>query len=303
VTYEDLRAVNPSLIYCHTAGFDDTRADLPGNDQTAGALTGVLYEDGGCADGGRPPWSLTSLGDTGCGYLSALAVLLAILHRDRTGQGQLVDTSIVRAHLLNASQAWLHGDGTPAERDRLDRDQLGPDALRRLYPTAEGWIAIVARTDREWLALCHALGRPDLAEDPGLRTATARRGARRRLAWELEQAFASRSANEWCERLDAAMVPCEVAHEEVALAVLDDEDLRARGWVTSYEQGDVGRLDQRGMPFDFEETRTAVAGPPLVVGDASREVLRDFGWDDAEIDELVDARVVFESARTRRTPP
>ena len=77
-----LRAVNPDIIYCHTRGFDrGPRSESPGNDQTGCSLAGVTYEDGGVADGGDPFWSLTSLGDTGNGFLSAIGVIQALYHR------------------------------------------------------------------------------------------------------------------------------------------------------------------------------------------------------------------------------
>ena len=105
---ESLRAVNPDIIYCHTRGFErGPRSDSPGNDQTGSSLAGVTYEDGGCGDGGKPFWSLTSLGDTGNGFLSAIGVIQALYHRARTGVPQSVDTSILNAALLSASAASL----------------------------------------------------------------------------------------------------------------------------------------------------------------------------------------------------
>ncbi len=110
-----LREVNPDIVYVHTRGFDrGPRSDSPGNDQTGCSLAGVTFEDGGCRDGGRPFWSLTSLGDTGNGFLSAIGVLQALYHRKRTGVAQSVDTSILNAGLLSASMTSLRPDGTPA---------------------------------------------------------------------------------------------------------------------------------------------------------------------------------------------
>jgi crotonobetainyl-CoA:carnitine CoA-transferase CaiB-like acyl-CoA transferase len=121
-----LRPLNPTMIYCHTRGFDQgSRSDAPGNDQTGSSLAGVTWEDGGGYDGGRPFWSLTSMGDTGNGYLSAIAVIQALYHRARTGEGQSVDTSILNAALLSASAASVTADGTPLPRPHLDRLQLG----------------------------------------------------------------------------------------------------------------------------------------------------------------------------------
>jgi crotonobetainyl-CoA:carnitine CoA-transferase CaiB-like acyl-CoA transferase len=101
--YETLKTLNPRLIYCHTRGFEKgAREPLPGNDQTGSALVGPQWEDGACEyEGGRPYWSQTTLGDTGNGYLAAIGIIQALMHREKTGEGQWVDTSIVNAHLLS----------------------------------------------------------------------------------------------------------------------------------------------------------------------------------------------------------
>lgn len=284
VDYERLRGVNPDLIYCHTAGFDDARADLPGNDQTGGALAGVLHADGGCERGGRPAWSLTSLGDVGNGFLSAIGVVMALIHRNRTGQGQLVTTSIVRAQLLAAS-AWLGPDGSGSGRPLLDANQLGFSARRRLYETRSGWLCLGVRTDDQWGSFCRAVDRADLLADRDDET----------LAAELESTFSGRPAAEWCSILDAAGVPVELCDPDVALGLFDDPDLLERSWVTRYDQPLVGALSQLGLLFDFSDTPARIAGPPLVVGDSSRFVLSQLGYGDGEIDQLIADRIVYDS--------
>ncbi|MEX1007162.1 MAG: CoA transferase [Acidimicrobiia bacterium] len=296
VDYASLQKINPSLIYCHTRGFEHGhRESLPGNDQTGAALAGVMWEDGGMGAGGRPMWSLTSLGDLGNGFLSAIGMLQALYHRDRTGEGQFVDTSILNACLLNSSYAWLTADGRAAERPHLDAQQLGITALYRLYQTQEGWLCLAAVTDAHWEHLGKALGRDDLRGDERLATAAGRLAHDAELWSTLEDTFATRTAADWFELLDAAGVPCEISSDTFALGVFDDPELIERGWVTSYEQGLVGRLDQAGLLFDFSETPGRIAGPPLVVGDSSREILREIGYDELDIDALVTEGVVLDT--------
>lgn len=297
VDYESLRAVNPALVYCHTRGFErGHREHLPGNDQAGAALAGVMWEDGGMGAGGRPMWSLTSLGDLGNGFLSAIGMIQALYHRDRTGEGQFVDTSIVNACLLNSSYAWLTDDGRAADRPHLDARQLGITALYRLYETADGWLCLAALTDSHWEHLCKALERGDLLGDPRYATAAGRLAHSTELWSTLEAVFATRTAADWFERLDAAGVPCEISDDTFALRVFDDPELIERGWVTSYEQGLVGRLEQAGLLIDFSETPGRIAGPPLVVGDSSRAILREIGYDDARIDALVAGGIVLDAS-------
>src|SRR5579863_6799099 len=144
IDYESLKKLNPKLIYCHTRGFETgPRQSLPGNDQTGGCLAGVQYEDGGMARGGKPLWSFCSLGDTGNGFLTAIAIIQALYHRDRTGEGQMCDTSIVNAQLLNTSYAMARADGSGFSRPRVDGQQFGFSATHRLYETAGGWLCLV----------------------------------------------------------------------------------------------------------------------------------------------------------------
>lgn len=283
IDYDSLRPMNPRLIYCQTTGFDPSRSHLPGNDQTGAALAGVAYEDGGCAAGGRPIWNLTSLGDVGNGFLSAIAVVQALFDREATGRGQLVETSILDAQLLNSSYAWLAGDGTPAERPRLDAMQTGTGPFRRLYETAQGWICIsVADAPAQWRCLavldCERLSDSD------------------DVAAAMSAAFRRASADTWSARLDAAAVPNEVCSDTFALGLFDDPDLIASRFVTGYPQPVVGHLEQMGVLFDFSATPSRIAGAPLVVGDSTRAVLAEFGFSHDEIAELQAAQVILDTS-------
>jgi crotonobetainyl-CoA:carnitine CoA-transferase CaiB-like acyl-CoA transferase len=296
VDYESLRAINPSLIYCHTRGFEQgPRAALPGNDQTGAALAGSEWMDGGLDHDGNPVWSVTSLGDTGNGFLSAIAMVQALAHRDRTGEGQFVDTSIIYAQLLNNSMAWVTADGaTSGGRQSLDHDQLGWSALYRLYRTADGWLCVAIWRDEQWRALCDALGRPDLKTDPRFVTAGDRTEADADLWKILEGVFASRSAAEWFTTLDGAGVPCEVSSPDFVLSLFDDPEFIDKGWVTSYEHRLVGRMDAMGLLFDLSETPGRIMGPPYIPGQHSRQILREAGYSDAGVDDLAARGIILD---------
>jgi len=259
VDYESLKHLNPALVYCHTRGHDSSRMLLPGNDQTAAALAGTSWMEGGVEAGNMPIWPNTSLGDTGNGYLSAIAILQALYHRARTGAGQFVHTSIVNAHLLNASMAWLDERGTPAERPVLDAQQTGWGDRYRLHETADGWLCVALITDEHVSEFARLTG-----------------GAMR-----------AHTAREWFAVLDPAGIPCEVADPDFVLSVFDDPELIEKGWVTSYDQPLVGRMDVAGLLFDLDATPGRVQGPPVAVGGDTRTVLRDIGYDDDRIDKLV----------------
>jgi crotonobetainyl-CoA:carnitine CoA-transferase CaiB-like acyl-CoA transferase len=291
-----LRAIKPDLIYCHSRGHDQARREMAGNDQTGSALAGVSYEDGGCANGGEPLWSLTSMGDTGNGFFCAIGIIQALYHRDRTGEGQFVDTSILQACLLNASSTWLAADGTAADRPHLDAELYGLSALYRLYRAAEGtWLCLAALEERHVAALFAAVA-PELAGDPRFATDEARRANDGALVDELAAVFARRDAESWVKELDAAGVPAEVSSADYALTIFDDPEMVERQWVTAYDQPLVGHLEQFGLLIDFSETPGVIAGPPLTVGQDTRAILGELGRPDEEIDRLCADKVVLDPA-------
>jgi crotonobetainyl-CoA:carnitine CoA-transferase CaiB-like acyl-CoA transferase len=272
-----MREVNPDIIYCHTRGFDrGPRSDSPGNDQTGCSLAGVTWEDGGCRDGGKPFWSLSSLGDTGNGFLSAIGVIQALYHRARTGEPQSVDTSILNAGLLVASMAALKPDGTPLPRPGLDRMQLGLGPLYRLYETRDGWVCLAAVTDAHRQALEDATGVAALDSAP------------------LEAWFSSRSAAEAFATLDGAGVPAEVCNRDFGRRVHDDPEMHAQELVVRQEHPKLGRFEHFGKTIHFSGTPGRIFGPPPVCGQHTREIMHEYGFDEAEIDKLIDAKAVFE---------
>ncbi|HEY3810440.1 MAG TPA: CoA transferase, partial [Acidimicrobiales bacterium] len=209
--YEQARAINPRIVHCHLTGYGNSGplAPWPGVDQMGQALAGLEWEQGGAFDGGAPQWSRFGMCDAAAGLLSVLGVLQALYHRERTGGGQQVETNILNAGMVFASDVVTGGEGIP-ERAHLDRMQTGLDPLYRFYETAAGWLAVVAPADDEWRALTGAVGRPELREDPRFADAAGRHAHAAELSAELEPAFLAKPADDWFAALDDAGVPCEV---------------------------------------------------------------------------------------------
>jgi crotonobetainyl-CoA:carnitine CoA-transferase CaiB-like acyl-CoA transferase len=293
--YDSLRAVNPKLVYCRTAGFDRSRAHLPGNDQTGNALGGTEWEDGGMAHGGRPYFSGASGGDLGNGYLSAIGIVQALYHRDRTGVGQEVHTNIVNASMFSSARVYTTPDGQRFERPTVDAELLGLGALYRLYECRDGWLCVAVFGESQWAALVTAL--PVLANDERFASPQQRAANDGALATVLEGQFRCDTAAHWFAALERAGVACEISSNEFSQRVLDDPELRERELIVSREGHLVhGRMEMFGRLIDFSDTRAEIGGPPAVPGQHSREVLQQFGYSDARIDQLCAASVLFESA-------
>lgn len=293
IDYDSLKARYPRLVYCHTRGFEHgPREALPGNDQTGACLAGVEWEDGGCGRGGRPMWSLTNMGDTGNGFLAAIAISQALYEREKTGKGQWCETAIVNAQLFNASYVIARPDGSPIERPMLDGGQTGFSAGVRLYPTADEWICLSLLTEAHWSQLADVLAIDELKAGGRFATAEVRRSNDDDVAKLIEYALSTKKGHDVFERLDRAGVPCELALGDAALGLWKDERLVEDQLVASYDHRMVGHLGHPGLAVQFSDTPSSVQGPPLLVGEHTRTLLAELGFDDETTNALFEAGAV-----------
>lgn len=300
VDYDSVRAERPDIIYCQVHGFEEgRRRQLPGNDPVIGALAGTLWVDGGLSSGGKPLWSLMSLGDTGSGLLSAAAVIQALYHREHTGQGQLVTTSILHAHLTNVSAAWCSpSTGHSADHPEPDAELFGWHALYRLYRTGDGWLCVAALSDDPIPALARALGDPGLAADARFASASSRARHDAVLAQRLEEAFAGRPTAYWMDALDREGVPAEDAAADGVMTLFSDPDLHQRGLIADFDHPLLGRMAAGGRGFDFGQSVVPPLGRAPLCGEHSTQVLEEAGYGSAEIAELIAGGWVMQSAAT-----
>lgn len=261
--YDTLKKEFPRLIYCHSRGFEEgPRKNLPGNDQTGACLAGVQHEDGAlhAGEGTFPLWALTSLGDTGNGFLTAAGICNALMERERTGKGQFVDTSIVNACLLNTSYAVARPDGSGVERPMLNADQTGYGDYYRLYKCADGqWIQVAAIRPEHKTAFDRLAGADKIA------------------------AFAGRGSAELMADLAAAGVPAAISDAEASRKMYDREDYRAKNWTVAYEDRYVGKLEQIGLTYNLSDTPGVINTPPLIVGDSTKAILEELGYSEEDI--------------------
>ena len=288
--FDTLHERFPRLVYCNSRGYEKgPRSDLPGTDQTAAALTGTEWEDGACDTGNPPLWSRSNMGDTGNALLSAIAITAALYHREQTGLGQAVSTSIVNAGLLHTSYAWIHEDGTPADWGHVDAQQFGLAPWYRMYECANrSWLFVAAMTDAHRAALS-----ANVLADAASVTIDAAAEAR------LATAFLQRDAGAWFHSLDDLGVPVEVIDETFCRDLFDDPEARSRGLIAETWAAGVGRFEDPGLLVGFSATPGVVSRGPCLCGEHSRLLLREVGYGDDEIDTMVEAGVVRDEAIVR----
>ena len=295
IGYEDAKALNPRIVYCHVTGFGPKGplANFPGCDQMAQALIGLEHEQGAVPNGGDPTWHRLGMTDHLTAMTSVLGVVQALWLRQSSGDPQLVETNILSAGSLLMSHFFVAPEGSPVGPWHLDRAQTGTGPLCRLYETARGWICLACDTEDEWKALLGALEAQNLAGDPRFATSEARGVARAELSAQLEAIFRGKTADEWFSRLDACGVPCELSSDLFNTTWYDDPALRAAGMVAEYQHPTLGLVQQLGLLWKFSRTPGIVTRPPVVPGQHSRRVLAELGYDDDLIQSLILRRVVI----------
>ena len=297
IDYAACKAVKPDVVYCNTwaYGLEGPLGHFGGLDPLYQASAGLEYESGAVHEGNTPIYYRFGMCDASNAMLSVVAVLGALFHQRRTGEGQEVWTSLFDGGAIFASDAHLVG-GEPAPRPHLDKGLTGVSATYRLYPTQDDdWICVAAVTDEQFRSLCGALGLPEIADDARFASNAARLEHRRQLESLLEPRFLAKTARFWTRTLDDAGVPNEVPVDtQGGEAPLFDADNIALGMVAHYNHPVMGDMRQFGELIKFSQTPGRIAGPPPLVGADTRAILRELGHVDPEIDALIADGVCYE---------
>lgn len=283
--YASLREVNPGIIFCSVTGFGQTGpwAHRPGYDFIVQAMGGLMSVTGEADDqpGGGPQKVGIAVADLMTGLYATQAVLAALFHRQRTGEGQAIDMALLDvqvAAMANMNTNYLVS-GQPPKRWGNAHPNLVP---YQTFKASDGWIIIAVGNDEQFKRFCETGGQPELASDPRFVRVRDRINNRPELIPLLAEMVAAKTSEQWIAQLEAANVPCGPIND--LAQVFRNPQVLARGLRVDIEREDTGPVKLVGSPMKFSATPVSYKLPPPRLGEHTQEILGDLlGYDDDRI--------------------
>ena len=287
--WDTLSALNPRLIYCSISGFGKSGplATQPANDLFMQAYSGGMSITG--EPGGSPAKMGISIADIGAGMFATIGVLTALQARERTGQGQRVDTSLLEgqismlAHFLTRFFASGEVPG-PSGSGALS------SPIYRAYQCSDDWIVISAFNQKMWRSLCEVLEKPEWIDDERFHNAHVRTLNRGLMISLIGDIVKQHPVAHWEERLISHGVPCSPVNR--IDKVVAEEQVHACEMVQEIDLPDLGLMHMAGLPIKLEQTPGGVRLAPPRLGQHTEEILHGLGLSEAEISQLVANTVV-----------
>ena len=290
IGYETLRAVNPRLVYASISGFgqDGPYAARPGFDQVAQGMGGLMSITG--LPGQGPVRVGIPVADLCAGLYCAQGVLVALLAREATGEGQWVQTSLLQAQVAMLdfqATRWLMDGEVPGQAGNNHPTRI-PTGV---FETADGHINLAVTGQRIWERFCATIGRADLLTDPDYADSDLRSRNRDRLGDAINAALRVADSATWTERFNAAGVPCGPIN--TIDRVFADPQVAHLGLAQSVRSGPLDRdITLVAQPVTLSGTPSSIAVAPPDAGEHSDEVLAEAGYGTEEIAELKRAGIV-----------
>jgi crotonobetainyl-CoA:carnitine CoA-transferase CaiB-like acyl-CoA transferase len=287
--YESLAARNPRLIYCSISGFGASgpQRDMPANDLFMQAFAGGMSITGEI--GGGPVKMGLSVADIGAGMLGTIGVMAALEARHATGRGQRVDTSLLEGQIAMLSYhltRYFASGKVPGPGGSGSQVNVPYQAFK----AADDWLVVAAFNERMWRDFARVIDRPAWADDPRFHTADARAENRDLLLGLIGDALVTRPAAEWVARLGEAGVPCTRVNR--IDQIVEDEQVRARDMIVDFEVPGLGPIKVAGLPVKLSQTPGRLDRPPPLLGEHTRTVLAELGYDEAAIRALAERGAV-----------
>jgi crotonobetainyl-CoA:carnitine CoA-transferase CaiB-like acyl-CoA transferase len=280
VDYQSLRAINPRIILASISGFgqDGPYARRPGFDQVIQGMGGLMSLTGTPESG--PMRAGIAVADSSTGLYAAIGILVALMEREKSGEGQWVHASLLHGQvaMMDFQVARYLNEGEvpqPAGNDHPTSAPMG------LFHASDGAFNLGASGEGIWRRLCETIGHPEWIAEPDYANEKLRVAHRGRLNAALEEVFATRTVAQWVDLLNEAGVPSGPVYTVPQL--LDDPQIRHLGVVETTRTTDGTPIRVTSQPVRLSRTPAGVVAAAPAIGEQTDEVLREIGYDDAQI--------------------
>jgi crotonobetainyl-CoA:carnitine CoA-transferase CaiB-like acyl-CoA transferase len=283
IDFRTLQSLNPRLIYCLISGYGDSGpfAERPGYDLVVQGEAGLMSVSGDPGD--EPMRYPVPIADISTGMYATIGILSALFVREKTGQGQFIDMS-----LMESQSAWLTTLASALMNAQETPQQLGnahPNIVPyQVFRTKDKYIILAVGTEKQWQAFCDALGLPDLKKDSRFITNVARTRNRAQLIPILDELFSTQAADCWLEKLKDTAIPSGPIN--TIAETLAHPQHRARNFIVGLQHPLLGLVKSMGNPVGLSATPASYRLAPPTLGQHTSEVLAELGFSENQIDSL-----------------
>jgi crotonobetainyl-CoA:carnitine CoA-transferase CaiB-like acyl-CoA transferase len=289
IDYKTLSRINPKLIYASISGFGQSGpyANRPGFDQIAQGMGGLMSITG--LPGQGPVRVGIPIADLTAGLMCALGILVALLERETSRKGQVVETSLLQAQIFMLdfqAARWL----VKGEIARQAGNNHPTSIPTGVFTTSDGHINVACAGQKIWERFCHAAGAPELIAHADYKTGALRSQHRDALNAEIDRLLALRTSADWVERLNEAGVPCGPIYS--IDQVFADPQVECLGIAQGVKKRDKSTMKLVGQPMTLSRTPSRLAAPPPELGQHTEAVLKEFGYKAKDIAALRKANAI-----------
>ena len=286
--YETVRELNPKIVYCSISGFGHTGPyrDRPGYDTVSQAMSGLLSL---LTDPGDPKGMDLSFSDHLTGFYACYGILGALVNRLITGQGQKVETSLLRASLSFLAESASRYFETGEVPRRAHRTHT---AGVFAFEDQDGlpFVIHLSSPEKFWRGFLDVLGKPEWVEDPRFQDRKGRTANHDALSSLSQEIFRRGRRSDWLRRLEEKDVPC--APLNTLEEVFQDPQVREYGFPIEVEHPKMGKMRMLGSAIELSRTPPKIKSAPPILGEHTEEILREFGHDENAIARLRNAKII-----------
>ncbi len=277
--YEQIKKINPRIIYGAISGFGriGPYKDRPGYDlicQGMGGLQGITG-----TQNGEPVRIGVAIADIGAGMFLAYGILAALYHREKTGEGQYVETSLLEGQIawLTYMAAYYFATGEVPKRMGSAHPTIVP---YQAFRAEDMWINIAVGNDAQFRRFCKVIGYPELADDPKFATNAQRVINRDILVPMIQGILVTRKGEYWLRELEKAEIPCGAVY--TLDKIFEDPQVKALGMKVDIEHPKAGKISVINSPIRFSKTPASVRTPPPLLGEHTKEITEKYDLNDAK---------------------